>query len=55
MRILFWGSRNLIYGGLIMNDTLEELIEELMKCLDNRYIGDSEYIESLEKDINKRM
>ena len=38
-----------------MNDTLEELIEELMKCLDNRYIGDSEYIESLEKDIIERI
>ena len=38
-----------------MNDTIEELIEELMKCLDNRYIGDSECIESLEKDIIERI
>lgn len=38
-----------------MNDTIEDLIEELMKCLDNRYIGDSEYIESLEKDIIERI
>ena len=49
------GFKKLNLWRINMNDTLEELIEELMKCLDNRYIGDSEYIESLEKDINKRM
>jgi len=30
---------------------LEQLIKELEKSLANRYIGDSDYIEALEKDI----
>ena len=30
---------------------LEQLIKELEKSLANRYIGDSDYIEALERDI----
>ena len=34
---------------------LEQLITELDKSLANRYIGDIEYIESLEQDITIQM
>ena len=31
----------------------ENLVEELFKAEENRYIGDEDYIESLEQDIEK--
>jgi hypothetical protein len=34
---------------------LEQLIQELEKSLANRYIGDDDYIESLEQDITTKM
>ena len=34
---------------------LEQLIEELNKSLANRYIGDNDYIKSLEQDITIQM
>ena len=34
---------------------LEQLIQELNKSLANRYIGDDDYIESLEQDISIQM
>ena len=46
---------NNIYKGVNKMEYLEQLIQELEKSLANRYIGDDDYIESLEQDITTRM